>query len=151
MIKKRIFDIGGSILFLLFCLFFVFTNVGNITKVSKDKHVKHLSEITDVINRINNETPCQVEANRWFIGIELIKDTLVYKYELRCNERTENFYFEHEKDMRQFSLLSFKMMNEQNNKHASRLSTILKNDHLVLKYSTKNAVFKIHFLYLYGR
>lgn len=135
--KKRIYDIGGSILFLFFCSFFVFANVGDILKVTKDKYVKHLSKITDIINRINNETPYQVGANRWFIGVELIKDTLVYKYELRCNKKTENFYFKYEKDMRHFSLLSFKMMNEQNEKHASRMSTILKSNHLVLKYSTK--------------
>ena len=137
MSKKRLYHIGGYCLFGLFGLFIIISNIGNILKEQKSKKFRNTSEITNVINRINSEVPYQVEAERWFTGAELVEDTLTCKYELRCNKETEEFYFQHKKDMRKLSLLSFKMMDGQNNKYGSKIATILKSNHLVLKYSTK--------------
>ena len=134
--KKRIYNIGISCLFVIFCLLFISANIGNILKAPKSKQVPQTSRITEIINRINSEAPYQVGAKRWLTGVELKADTLIYKYELQCNEETEMFYFKHKKELRGLTLLSFKMMDGQTSEYGSRIATILKDNHLVLKYST---------------
>ncbi len=130
--KRKLYDIVGSILFAFFCMILLIANIGNIFNKSKNNRL----EAEKFISKINSVAPYQVGAERWFIGAQLIEDTLVYKYELRCNEETEKFYLVHKNDIRNLSLLTFKLMEKQNNKYASSMANILKNNHLVLKYFT---------------
>lgn len=60
---------------------------------------------------------------------------MVYEYELRCNELTERYYLSHEQDLRDLSLLSFKMVDEQRDL-GTRTADVLLNNQVILKYKT---------------
>ncbi len=135
MVKNKSYQVIYTCLFVIFCLAMVSANIGNMLKEPTIRQNRAQASVSAIVVRLNQEAPYQVGTERWFLGAELNGDTLIYKYELRCNDETEKYYFNHEKELRNFSLMSFKMMNAQRDV-GTRMVNALKNYHLILKYLT---------------
>lgn len=131
---KKVFKIGCLTLVIAFTALMILGSIANVILAPEKAKVEEQSKLQSAISRLNSETPYQVGICTWFTGASFTsKDTITYNMELRGNQELENLYANHQKELRDMTLLGFTMMEEQRN-NGTFIGNLLKENGMTLVY-----------------
>lgn len=131
---KKVFKIGCLTLVIAFAALMVLGSIANVILAPEKAKVEEQSKLQSAVSQLNSEAPYQVGICTWFTGVTLTgQDTITYNMELRGNQELEALYINHQKELRDLTLLDFVMMDEQRN-NGSFMGQLLKEKDIVLEY-----------------